>query len=200
MNPLWLVECISFPDIVIASIETISHPGSSRRTGRPQNDFESCRTKTKRRRIQHILETSSQEEISMAAEKWCRECQIYRDRKRPKTEDGKSVTGCTSTEKLSDRTPRFPSDILFGSPGDTPSSPNEDLNKLEARLESVQTSDRERVKLSKIRKKTHYDSGAADHHFKKSYLVWVCNPKQRRGLRPKPRQKCEGPYCSQETE
>ncbi|GBM67678.1 hypothetical protein AVEN_60439-1 [Araneus ventricosus] len=65
---------------------------------------------------------------------------------------------------------------------------------MEARLESVQTSDIERLKLSKVRKKTHYDSVATDHHFKKGDLVWVCNPKQRRGLSPKPRQKCEGPY------
>ncbi|GBL90320.1 hypothetical protein AVEN_130409-1 [Araneus ventricosus] len=68
MNSLWLDECISFPNIATTSIETISHPGSSRRTGGPQKDFESCSIKTKRRRIQHILETSSQEEISMAAE------------------------------------------------------------------------------------------------------------------------------------
>ncbi|GBN38255.1 hypothetical protein AVEN_122360-1 [Araneus ventricosus] len=67
-NSLWLDECISFPDIDTASIETISHPGSSRRAGRPQKDFGSCSTKTKRRRINHILGTSSQEEISMAAE------------------------------------------------------------------------------------------------------------------------------------
>ncbi|GBM27709.1 hypothetical protein AVEN_25336-1 [Araneus ventricosus] len=51
--------------------------GSSSRTGRPQKDFESCSTKTKRRRIQHILETSSQEEISMAAE-----VQLLREGKR----------------------------------------------------------------------------------------------------------------------
>ncbi|GBN42597.1 hypothetical protein AVEN_102735-1 [Araneus ventricosus] len=70
-------ECISFPDIDTANIETISHPGSSRRAGRPQKDFGSCSTKTKRRRINHILGTSSQEEISMAAE-----VQIRREGKR----------------------------------------------------------------------------------------------------------------------
>ncbi|GBN97789.1 hypothetical protein AVEN_177673-1 [Araneus ventricosus] len=127
-------------------------------------------------------------------EKWCRECQICRARKRPKTEDGKSVTGRISAETLSDRKPRFSCDILFGRSGDTPSSPNEDLNKLGVRLENVQTSDRDRVKLSRVRKKTHYDSGATEHHFKKGDLVSVCNPKQRRGLSPKPWQKCEGPY------
>ncbi|GBM38994.1 hypothetical protein AVEN_70180-1 [Araneus ventricosus] len=36
MNSLWLVEYISFPNIATESIEIISHPGSSRRTGRPQ--------------------------------------------------------------------------------------------------------------------------------------------------------------------
>ncbi|GBL56867.1 hypothetical protein AVEN_65580-1, partial [Araneus ventricosus] len=59
---------------------------------------------------------------------------------------------------------------------------------------NVQTSDRERVKLSRVRKNTHYNSGATDNHFKKDDIVWVCNPKRRRGLSPKPRQKCEGPY------
>ncbi|GBM45159.1 hypothetical protein AVEN_241440-1 [Araneus ventricosus] len=88
--------------------------------------------------------------------------------------------------KVSDRTPKFPCDILFGRPARTPSLPNEDLNKLEVRLENVQTSDRERVKLSRMRNNTHYDSGATDHRFKKGDLVWVCNPKRRRGLARKP--------------
>nr|GBM72566.1 hypothetical protein AVEN_139093-1 [Araneus ventricosus] len=144
--------------------------------------------------LRRIRERFYWDRLRADVEKWCRECQICRARKRPKTEDGKSVTGWISAEKLSDRTPRFPCDILFGRPGDTPSSPNEDLNKLGARLESVQTSGRERVKLSRVRKKTHYDSGATEHHFKKADLVSVCNPKQRRGTSKKPRQKCEGPY------
>ncbi|GBM00238.1 hypothetical protein AVEN_9296-1 [Araneus ventricosus] len=46
-------------------------------------------------------------------EKWCRMSNLQ-SRKRPKTEDGKSVTEWTSAEKLSNRTPRFPCDILFG--------------------------------------------------------------------------------------
>ncbi|GBM57834.1 Retrovirus-related Pol polyprotein from transposon 297 [Araneus ventricosus] len=146
--------------------------------------------------LRRIRERFYWDRLCADVEKWCRECQICRARKRPNTEDRKSVTEWISAEKISDRTPRFPCDILFGRPGDTPSSPNEDLNKLEARLESVQTSDRELVKLSKVRKRTHYDSRVTDHHFKKGDLVWVCNPKQRRGLSPKPRQKCEGPYTA----
>ncbi|GBN82390.1 hypothetical protein AVEN_41350-1 [Araneus ventricosus] len=144
--------------------------------------------------LRRIRERFYWDRLRADVEKWCRECQICRARKRLKTEDGKSVTGWISAEKLSDRTPSFPCGILFGRPGDTPSSPNEDLYKLGARLESVQTSDRERVKLSRVRKKTHYDSGATEHHFKKGDLVWMYNPKRRRGLSPKLQQNWEGPY------
>ncbi|GBM52020.1 hypothetical protein AVEN_119670-1 [Araneus ventricosus] len=144
--------------------------------------------------LRRIRERFYWDRLRADVEKWCRECQICRARKRLKTEDGKSVTGWISAEKLSDRTPSFPCGILFGRPEDTPSSPNEDLNKLGARLESVQTSDRERVKLSRVRKKIHYDSGATEHHFKKGDLVWMYNPKRRRGLSPKLQQNWEGPY------
>ncbi|GBM79744.1 hypothetical protein AVEN_164484-1 [Araneus ventricosus] len=41
--------------------------------------------------------------------------------------------------------------------------------------------------------KTCYDSGATDNHFKEGDLVWVCNPKRRRGLCLKPRQNWERP-------
>ncbi|GBM41553.1 hypothetical protein AVEN_52299-1 [Araneus ventricosus] len=133
--------------------------------------------------LRRIRERFYWDRLRADVEKWCRECQNCRARKRLKTE-----------EEVSDRTPRFPCGILFGRPGDTPSSPNEDLNKLGARLESVQTSDRERVKLSRVRKKTHYDSGATEHHFKKGDLVWMYNPKRRRGLNPKLQQNWEGPY------
>ncbi|GBL98740.1 hypothetical protein AVEN_202186-1 [Araneus ventricosus] len=144
--------------------------------------------------LRRIRERFYWDRLRADVEKWCRECQICRARKRLKTEDGKSVTGWISAEKLSDRTPSFSCGILFGRPGDTPSSPNEDLNKLGARSESVQTSDRERVKLSRVRKKTHYDSGATEHHFKKGDVVWMYNPKRRRGLSPKLQQNWEGPY------
>ncbi|GBM23053.1 hypothetical protein AVEN_67030-1 [Araneus ventricosus] len=83
------------------------------------------------------------------------------------------------------RTLRLPCDILFGRPSDTPSSPSEYLNYLEARLESVHVFARVRIKLTSERMKTRYDSVATNHHFKEGDQVWVCNPKQRRGLSPK---------------
>ncbi|GBM21647.1 hypothetical protein AVEN_250745-1 [Araneus ventricosus] len=88
-------------------------------------------------------------------------------------EQGKSVTGWTPAEMFSDRTLRFVCDILFGRPRDMPSS----LTNSEARLESVQASAGEQVKLSRERMKTRYDSRATDHHFKDGDLVWMYNLK-----------------------
>ncbi|GBL98624.1 hypothetical protein AVEN_139300-1 [Araneus ventricosus] len=123
-------------------------------------------------------------------EKWCWECQACGARKGPKTEQGKSVSGRTPAETFSDRTIRFPCDILFGRPRDTPSSPTNS----EARLESVQASVGEQVVLSRERMKIRYDSRATDHHFKEGDLVWMYNPKRRRGLSLKLQQNWEGPY------
>ncbi|GBN52972.1 hypothetical protein AVEN_47392-1 [Araneus ventricosus] len=119
-------------------------------------------------------------------EKWCRECQACGDRKGSKTEQGKSVMGRTPAETFSDRTLRFPCDILFGRPRDTPSSPTNS----EARLESAKTSAGEQVELSRERMKTR----ATDYHFKEGDLIWMYNPKRRRGLSPKLQQNWEGPY------
>ncbi|GBM40817.1 Retrovirus-related Pol polyprotein from transposon 412 [Araneus ventricosus] len=104
------------------------------------------------------------------------------------------VTGCTPADMLFCRTLRLPCDILFGRPSDAPSSPNEYLNNLEARLESVHAFARERIKLASERMKTRYDSGATGHHFKEGDQVWMYNPKRRRGLSPKLQHNWEGPY------
>ncbi|GBM73266.1 hypothetical protein AVEN_158625-1 [Araneus ventricosus] len=42
--------------------------------------------------------------------------------------------------------------------------------------------------------KIRYDSRTTDHHFKEGDLVWMYNPKRRRGLSPKLQQNWEGPY------
>ncbi|GBN22650.1 hypothetical protein AVEN_237336-1 [Araneus ventricosus] len=123
-------------------------------------------------------------------EEWCRECQACGARKGLKTEQGKSVTGRTPAETFSVRTLRFPCDILFGRPRDTPSS----ATNSEARLESVQVSAGEQVKLSRERMKIRYDSRATDYHFKEGDLVWMYNPKRRRSLSHKLQQSWEGPY------
>ncbi|GBM68173.1 hypothetical protein AVEN_5145-1 [Araneus ventricosus] len=89
-----------------------------------------------------------------------------------------------------DKALRFPCNILFGRPRDTPSSPTNS----EARLENIQASAGEQVKLAIERMKTRYDSRASDHHFKEGDLIWKYNPNRRRGLSTKLRQNWEGPY------
>ncbi|GBN41958.1 hypothetical protein AVEN_21577-1 [Araneus ventricosus] len=123
-------------------------------------------------------------------ERWCRECQACGARKGPKTEQGKSVTGRTPAEMFPDRKLRFPCDILFGRPREMLSSPTNS----EARLGNVQASAGEQVKLSRERIMTRYDSRGTNYHFKEGNLVWMYNPKYRRGLSAKLQQSWEGPY------
>ncbi|GBL87486.1 hypothetical protein AVEN_118411-1 [Araneus ventricosus] len=94
------------------------------------------------------------------------------------------------------QTLRLLCDILFRRPSETPSSANEYMTNLEVRLESIHKVARERVKLASDRMKTRYDFRATDHHFKEGYLVWMYNPKRRRGLSPKLQQNWEGPYTA----
>lgn len=68
-NSVWLEGNSPLPDIASEALGGVSLPEtSSGSLGRPQKDFESSSTKTKRRRIQHLLETSSLQEIAMATE------------------------------------------------------------------------------------------------------------------------------------
>ncbi|KAF8766552.1 Gypsy retrotransposon integrase-like protein 1 [Argiope bruennichi] len=84
------------------------------------------------------------------------------------------ATGWTLSEMLFGRTLRLPCDILFGSPTDTPSSPNKCMNDLKARLESVHAFATERIKLASEKMKTRYDSGATEHLFKEGYPYPAC--------------------------
>ncbi|GBM21341.1 hypothetical protein AVEN_149910-1 [Araneus ventricosus] len=92
------------------------------------------------------------------------------------------------------RTLRLPCDILFGRPSEMPSSPKEYMKHLETRLENVHAFARERIKLASERMKTRYNSRATDHHFKEGDLVWMYNPKQRRGPSLKLQKNWEGSY------
>ncbi|GBM51208.1 hypothetical protein AVEN_85927-1 [Araneus ventricosus] len=74
--------------------------------------------------------------------------------------------------------------ILFGRPSDTPSSPNEYLNNLEALLERLRAFVGQRIKYASERVKARYDSGATGHHFKEGDKVWMYNPKRLRGSEP----------------
>lgn len=83
-------ENISPPTCVI---EDVALPSTSNRTGRPRKDFDSSKKRTKKRRIQHVLETSRPEEISMVTE-----AQLRREGKRDSVAIVKEL--CLSSPKI----------------------------------------------------------------------------------------------------
>jgi len=98
------------------------------------------------------------------------------------------------SEMMFGRSLRLPCDLLFGRPSDTPSSPEQYVRDLESRLESVHQFARERINLVSDRMKARYDIRSTDRCFKEGDLVWLYNPKRRRGLSPKLQPNWEGPY------
>ncbi|GFV39399.1 retrovirus-related Pol polyprotein from transposon 412 [Trichonephila clavipes] len=75
-----------------------------------------------------------------------------------------------------------PCDLLFGRPPDTPSSPEEYVQNLQARFEDVHNLARERINLRTEKMKTRYDTKATGHQFKEGDKVWFYNPTRRKGL------------------
>ncbi|GFW79964.1 retrovirus-related Pol polyprotein from transposon 412 [Trichonephila clavipes] len=89
---------------------------------------------------------------------------------------------------------RLPCDLLFGRPPDTPSSPEEYVQNLQARFEDVHNLAREQINLRTEKMKTRYDTKATGHQFKEGDKVWFYNPTRRKGLSPKLQSHWEGPY------
>ncbi|GFV91580.1 retrovirus-related Pol polyprotein from transposon 412 [Trichonephila clavipes] len=87
-----------------------------------------------------------------------------------------------------------PCDLLFGRPPDTPSSPEEYVQNLQARFEDVHNLARERINLRTEKMKTRYDTKATAHQFKEGAKVWFYNPTRRKGLSPKLQSHWDGPY------
>ncbi|GFX93001.1 retrovirus-related Pol polyprotein from transposon 412 [Trichonephila clavipes] len=89
---------------------------------------------------------------------------------------------------------RLPCDLLFGRPPDTPSSPEEYVQNLQARFEDVHNLARERINLRTEKMKTRYDTKATGHQFKEGDKVWFYNPTRRKGRSPKLQSHWDGPY------
>ncbi|GFX78599.1 retrovirus-related Pol polyprotein from transposon 412 [Trichonephila clavipes] len=92
------------------------------------------------------------------------------------------TTGYSPSQMLFGRDLRLPCDLLFGRPPDTPSSPEEYVQNLQARFEDVHNLARERINLRTEKMKTRYDTKATGHQFKEGDKVWFYNPTRRKGL------------------
>ncbi|GFX28221.1 retrovirus-related Pol polyprotein from transposon 412 [Trichonephila clavipes] len=104
------------------------------------------------------------------------------------------TTGYSPSQMLFGRDLRLPCDLLFGRPPDTPSSPEEYVQNLQARFEDVHNLARERINLRTEKMKTRYDTKATGHQFKEGDKVWFYNPTRRKGLSPKLQSHWDGPY------
>ncbi|GFY18173.1 retrovirus-related Pol polyprotein from transposon 412 [Trichonephila clavipes] len=104
------------------------------------------------------------------------------------------TTGYSPSQMLFGRDLRLPCDLLFGRPPDTPSSPEEYVQNLQARFEDVHNLARERINLRTEKMKTRYDTKATGHQFKEGDKVWFYNPTRRKGLSPKLQSHWGGPY------
>ncbi|GFU66226.1 retrovirus-related Pol polyprotein from transposon 412 [Trichonephila clavipes] len=105
-----------------------------------------------------------------------------------------ATTGYSPSKMLFGRDLRLPCDLLFGRPPDTPSSPEEYVQNLQARFEDVHNLARERINLRTEKMKTRYDTKATGHQFKEGDKVWFYNPTRRKGLSPKLQSHWDGPY------
>ncbi|GFT63842.1 retrovirus-related Pol polyprotein from transposon 412 [Trichonephila clavipes] len=85
------------------------------------------------------------------------------------------TTGYSPSQMLFGRDLRLPCDLLFGRPPDTPSSPEEYVQNLQARFEDVHNLARERINLRTEKMKTRYDTKAPGHQFKEGDKVWFYN-------------------------
>ncbi|GFY34037.1 retrovirus-related Pol polyprotein from transposon 412 [Trichonephila clavipes] len=104
------------------------------------------------------------------------------------------TTGYSPSQMLFGRDLRLPCDLLFGRSPDTPSSPEEYVQNLQARFEDVHNLARERINLRTEKMKTRYDTKTTGHQFKEGDKVWFYNPTRREGLSPKLQSHWDGPY------
>jgi transposase InsO family protein len=88
----------------------------------------------------------------------------------------------------------LPIDLLFGRPpNERVESIDDYVEALEKRLENVYEFARIRTRIASDRMKKRYDVCASDEVFKVGELVWLYNPRRRKGLSPKLMCDWEGP-------
>ncbi|UYV73470.1 K02A2.6-like [Cordylochernes scorpioides] len=97
------------------------------------------------------------------------------------------TTGQTPAKVMFGRELRLPCDLEFGTPGGPPVEVTSVLSETHKLV-------REKIQLASHRMKTHYDLKANHEGFKENDLVWMFNPKRKRGLSPKLTPMWEGPY------
>jgi transposase InsO family protein len=102
-------------------------------------------------------------------------------------------TGQTPAKVLFGREMRLPCDLVFGcKPGEV--AREEYVGDLQNRMENIHNLVRGKLQLSSDRMKRYYDTRTMEKSYQVGDLVWLYNPRRRRGVCPKLQKNWEGPY------
>ncbi|GFU12561.1 retrovirus-related Pol polyprotein from transposon 412 [Trichonephila clavipes] len=104
------------------------------------------------------------------------------------------TTGYSPSQMLFGRYLHLSSELLFSGPLGAPLSPEEYIEKLQARMEEMHHLARERIGRASEKMKTRYDARATGHGFHEGDKVGLWYPKRRKSLSPKLQTNWEGPY------
>jgi len=103
-------------------------------------------------------------------------------------------TGQTPASIVFGRQLRLPCDLQFGLKPGTDVTGEDYVSQLRERLHETHERVRQRIGLASTKMKTFYDRQAAEGGYSTGDLVWLFNPKRRKGLSPKLQHAWEGPF------
>ncbi|UYV72261.1 hypothetical protein LAZ67_9002385 [Cordylochernes scorpioides] len=95
------------------------------------------------------------------------------------------TTGYSPAKMLLGKELKLPFDIFFGCPNSIGEGSDEFVDRLHSRLEKVHRWAREKLKIASEAMKVRYDTQACGNDLQEGGLVWLYNPKRKKGLSPK---------------
>ncbi|UYV83713.1 K02A2.6-like [Cordylochernes scorpioides] len=104
------------------------------------------------------------------------------------------TTGYSPAKMLFRRELKLPCDLIFGCPNSIGEGANEFVDRLHSRLEKVHRWAREKLEIASEAMKVRYDTHACGNDLQEGGLVWLYNPKRKKGLSPKLQKSWEGPF------
>ncbi|UYV73793.1 K02A2.6-like [Cordylochernes scorpioides] len=92
------------------------------------------------------------------------------------------TTGYSPAKMLFGRELKLPCDLIFGCPNSIGEGSNEFVDRLHSRLEKVHRWAREKLEIASEAMKVRYDTHACGNDLQEGGLVWLYNPKRKKGL------------------
>lgn len=105
-----------------------------------------------------------------------------------------TTTAETPSKVLFGSTMRTPADVKYGTPPATPQSVTTYIEELRQRLDRVHREVRTTTGKNTDKTKTRYDVKGSSTGFRDDELVWLYNPRRRKGRCPKLQRNWDGPY------